>query len=52
MKILSLLDWFKRVKKIIKKYGIVPEDIYNIDKTSFQIGITSTSKVVYRLKIK
>ena len=28
-------DWFKRVKEIIKKYRIVPEDIYNVDKTGF-----------------
>lgn len=28
-------DWFKRVKEIIKKYGIMSEDIYNIDETGF-----------------
>ena len=39
-------DWFKRVEKTIEKYGIVSEDIYNMDETGFQMGITSTSKVV------
>ena len=40
------------VKETIEKYRIVKEDIYNIDKTGFQIGVTSTSKVVYRFKTK
>ena len=45
-------DWFKRVKETIEKYGIVPEDIYNMDETGFQMGITSTSKVVCGLETK
>ena len=45
-------DWFKRVKETIKRYGIVPEDIYNIDETGFQMGITSTSKVVCGLETR
>ena len=45
-------DWIKRVKETIKKYGIVQEDIYNIDKTGFQIGVTSTAKVVCGFEIK
>ena len=40
------------VKETIEKYRIVKEDIYNIDKTGFQIGVTSTSKVVYRFETK
>ena len=43
--------WFIRVDKIIK-YRIMQEDIYNIDETGFQIGVTSTAKVIYRFKIK
>ena len=27
--------WFKYVKKIIEKYGIIKKDIYNIDETGF-----------------
>ena len=30
----------------IAKYGIVEEDIFNFDKTGFQIGIILTSKVI------
>ena len=30
--------WFSRVKEITEKYGIVQEDIYNIDETGFQMG--------------
>ena len=40
------------MKKIIKKYGIVQEDIYNIDETGFQMSVTLTAKVIYRFKIK
>jgi hypothetical protein len=34
------------VKNTVDKYGILPEDIYNFDKTGFQIGQISASKVV------
>ena len=44
--------WFMCVKETIEKYGIVKGDIYNIDETGFQIGVTSTSKVVYRFETK
>ena len=40
------------MKKIIEKYRIVQEDIYNIDETGFQIGVTSTAKVVCGFEIK
>ena len=45
-------DWFKKVKETIKKYGIVQEDIYNMDETGFQMGVTSTAKVVCGFEIK
>lgn len=38
--------WFKRVQAIIAEYGIVEEDIYNFDKTGFQIGVILIIKVV------
>ena len=31
-------SWFKYIQKTIQKYGILEQDIYNIDKTSFQMG--------------
>ncbi|ODM15521.1 hypothetical protein SI65_09124 [Aspergillus cristatus] len=39
-------SWFMRVRETIEKYGIVEGDIYNMDETGFQMGITSTAKVV------
>ena len=44
--------WFIRVDEIIKKYKIMQEDIYNIDETGFQMGVTLTAKVVCGFKIK
>ena len=35
------------VKEIIEKYGIAKEDIYSMDETGFQMGVTSTAKVVW-----
>ena len=39
-------SWFARVQETIQKYGILMEDIYNMDETGFQMGVTSTAKVV------
>jgi hypothetical protein len=38
--------WFKLVGDTITKYGVLKEDIFNFDETSFQIGVISTSKVI------
>jgi hypothetical protein len=45
----QIQDWFRLVRNLVAKYGIVPEDIYNFDETGFQMGVISTSKVVTRL---
>ena len=39
-------SWFMRVQETIQKYGILTEDIYNMDETGFQMGVASTSKVI------
>ena len=39
-------EWFRLVRNTIAKYGILDEDIYNFDKTGFQIGVITTAKVV------
>ena len=44
--------WFMRVRETIKKYGIVKEDIYNMDETGFQMGVTSTDKVICGFETK
>jgi hypothetical protein len=38
--------WFKLVGDTIAKYGVLKEDIFNFDETSFQMGVISTSKVI------
>jgi len=38
--------WFAQFYNAIQKYGILEQDIYNIDKTDFQMGVISTAKVV------
>lgn len=38
--------WFTQVQETIEKYGILMEDIYNMDETGFQMGVASTAKVV------
>jgi hypothetical protein len=38
--------WFELVRNTISKYGIIPEDMYNFDEASFQIGQISASRVV------
>jgi hypothetical protein len=40
--------WFRLVRNMVAKYGILPEDTYNFDETGFQMGVISTSKVVTR----
>ena len=34
------------VRNTITKYRIIEEDIYNFDKTGFQIGVISIAKVI------
>jgi hypothetical protein len=38
--------WFKLVEETIAKYGVHPNDVHNFDKTGFQMGVASSSKVV------
>ena len=39
-------SWFNRVQEIIQRYGILEQDIYNMDETGFQMGVASTAKVI------
>ena len=43
-------NWFQLVQNTIAKYSIIEEDIYNFDKTRFQIGVISTAKVITRVE--
>ncbi len=40
--------WFKKLMEVCEKYGIHPEDIFNMDKTWFRIGCGGKQKVVTR----
>jgi hypothetical protein len=37
--------WFKLVENTKAKYGIHDNDVYNFDKTGFQMGVISSTKV-------
>lgn len=41
-----ILKWFELVRNTIQKYGILEQDIYNMDETGFQMGVATTSKVI------
>ena len=38
--------WFMLVEETLAKYGILEQNIYNFDETGFQMGVTSTAKVI------
>ncbi|EED15788.1 pogo transposable element, putative [Talaromyces stipitatus ATCC 10500] len=39
-------EHFDRVQAAISEYGILPEDIFNFDETSFAMGLCATAKVI------
>jgi hypothetical protein len=43
-------DWFRRLGSLIRRYGIVDEDIWNFDETGFRIGIGRDNWIVMREK--
>ena len=36
----NYIKWFRTFIEVVDKWGIVPEDIYNMDKSGADIGIT------------
>jgi hypothetical protein len=40
-----LTKWFNLVDIIIKRYGIITNDIFNFDETGFQMGVITTAKI-------
>ena len=45
----GLIKWLRKLKDIRKEYGIVDIDIYNMDKTGFQIGVKRQHKIITRI---
>ncbi|KID81054.1 transposase [Metarhizium guizhouense ARSEF 977] len=43
-----LNEYFQKLKAVIEANGIVPEDIWNMDETGFQIGVGKDQLVVTR----
>ena len=43
-------EWFYLLRNTIAKYSIQEKDIYNFDKTRFQIKIITIAKVITRAK--
>ena len=41
-----ILGWYKCFHDAIEKYGTLEQDIYSKDESGFQMGITSTAKVI------
>jgi hypothetical protein len=42
-------SWFNHVRATIDKYGILSDNIYNFDKTSFALGLTITTKIMTKI---
>ncbi|RAQ99007.1 hypothetical protein DDE83_009211 [Stemphylium lycopersici] len=42
----AISAWFKLVEETRQAYGILDNNVYNFDETSFIIGVAATSKVV------
>ena len=42
--------WFKLVKETKAKYSVYNDDIYNFNKTKFQIGIIGLIKIIISSK--
>lgn len=40
--------WFEDYKRVVRENGIYPRDIYNFDKTGFQIGVRRDQFVITR----
>ena len=43
-------EWFEKLRKVIQEEGILPEDIYNMDETGFQIGVGKDQLVITKRK--
>jgi DDE superfamily endonuclease len=44
----GLNTWFKKLKAVREKYGIIDQDIHNIDETGFRIGVGRQYKVIVK----
>src|SRR5579859_7159793 len=47
-----LQEWFEDLKEVVQKYDILPENIYNMDETGFNIGDSEARHVVVDTNIQ
>ena len=45
-----MTEYFRRLQAVIEGEGIVPEDIWNMDETGFQIGVGKDQLIVTKRK--
>ena len=43
-----IIDYFRKLKKALKQYNFLPENIYNMDEKGFILGTSSRAKVICR----
>ena len=43
-----IIDYFNKLKKVLKKYNFLPENIYNMDEKGFMLGMSNRAKVICR----
>ena len=41
-----IIDFFHKLKKVLKEYNFLPENIYNMDEKGFILGVSNQSKFV------
>ena len=41
-----IIDFFDKLKKVLKEYNFLPENIYNMDEKGFTLGVSNRSKFV------
>jgi len=48
----GLERWFRKLKAVRDEYGILDQDIHNMDETGFRIGVRRKHKVITRIATK
>jgi hypothetical protein len=48
----GLKRWFRKLNAVREEYGVVDQDIYNIDKTGFWIEVERKYRVIIKASSK
>ena len=41
----AMSEWFEQLESVIDEFGILPENMYNVDETGFSIGTIKSADV-------